>query len=430
MNGSTGCSSGLPIAELEHFDLRELLTLIRICGRLTLPVERRPGLHDHTRIVRRASEVLSCWPTNFLQSLASIAERPNARMSFARGAFGSLYSAFFKSRFLNKKQTAFLHAAFARFADQHWDRNFLRGKVLPTKRLYSNDRVSRHQFAKYLGIHQKTVDRLIAQGEISTEKVVVGNQSRILCIRSANTIAPVSAGNIMPIRAAARKIGLPVAILQVLKRDGDFPCTHFPRTKPGFHELDVEDFIDTVNRCIVRRNLDETEITLRSALQRLQQGRSWQLQFVRAILRQEIEIGGQSGDNLATLVITECDYDRYIADVLLAPCGTTLGCDAAAKFLSCQQSAVSYLIRASYLDAGVSPIGVRISTKSLEQFALSYLALSELASSHGTSSRALLRRGASLGITLLRTGNTHACSFIRKVDVPRLYPGELGQRVS
>ena len=38
-------------------------------------------------------------------------------------------------------------------------------------------------------------------------------------------------------------IGISVELLKRMKATGDFEVNHCPRTKPGFHELDIEAFI-------------------------------------------------------------------------------------------------------------------------------------------------------------------------------------------
>jgi len=415
------CISGLPVRELARLDPRQLLSLIRILGRDTGAKNVAPTHQELAVIVRRASELLSNWPTRFFGSLSEIAALPTAQTSFARGAFGSLYSSIFKSKVLAKENVQFLRVALADFASSQWAKNPFRSTTPSFSEATQSSRANRRQFAQQLGIHIKTLDRMIAQGEVPSETITVGVKELTVCVPSATTLAPVTPGKVLRIRTAAAEVGISVNILGILKMDGDFISNHYPRTKPGFHELDIRDFINSVTRDVERASHQaKNSITFRTALQRLKRDRSWQLHFVRAVLNREIQIMAQSGNNLSTLLIAQDEYIRYIEGRIAISYGITLDYVRAAQYLHCDRRTILPLVRAKCLLAHDTPIGVRISRESLADFSSEYSALCDLANQHGTSTRALLKKCFSININLLHMGKDRQQAFVRRSDLDRL----------
>ena len=70
-----------------------------------------------------------------------------------------------------------------------------------------------------------------------------GKSERKLIDSAAAKLCPTFPGKIYRLRQTAATIGISGGLLRSLKASGDFEVNHLLRTKPGFHELDIEAFI-------------------------------------------------------------------------------------------------------------------------------------------------------------------------------------------
>src|SRR5208337_3786673 len=75
-----------------------------------------------------------------------------------------------------------------------------------------------------------------------------GESERKLIDSAAARLPPTVPGKIYRLRQAAAMIGISSGLLKHLKASGDFQVHHQLRTRPGFHELDIEAFVQKLKR--------------------------------------------------------------------------------------------------------------------------------------------------------------------------------------
>ena len=279
--------AALPQADLSRLSLRGLLSLVRILGRLSFINGERPNPKEYDRIVVRCAHLLSEWPKKFYIFLGEAAQLPTVGVGFAHGAFSSLYNAIFKYEGLSLSEVAFIRNVFAIFSEEHWGLQY-RGRLAKDQdvgrsSVSSMELVSKHEIGRRLHVNQKVVEGLIELGEIPHQKIKVGAITYTLCDLSGVAQAEATLGRVLWCPKAAAAIGIPVTLLQILRRDGDFEARH-PRKKWGFHERDVQAFIQKVEGLVRWTGEPVEAITLEHALRKVRRDRDWQVRLLRAVL--------------------------------------------------------------------------------------------------------------------------------------------------
>lgn len=400
-------SSGLPLRDLLSLELRALLTIVRVLGQMSIDRRERPKAAEYEQIVERAAELLSNWPTNMKKFLSERAGLANT--SFTRGAFGGLYLSLFRSDVLKKEDVGFIRATFNEFSQETWGRQIGNLVVRNDSTVFNKSRL-----AKHLGVDASTVRRMIERGEILTKQV--SKNAFTVCDLSA----PVKPSRILRIGEAAKEIGIPVNLLRILKRDGDFECHRRPGTKAGFHESDVAFFNSRITVKDVIDTPREGQLSLRRILQMLQPDQTLQVKLLRAALLQKVPLSGWTAANFGSLLMSVEAVESFVERELAKQHGMTVDCKGVEQALQCPRAAVRPLREAGLLNGIKTPLGFRYTQDSINQFDAEYQSLPSVASEQSTSCALLMRVCNATGIATLRFGSGRVPHFIRKADVGKL----------
>jgi hypothetical protein len=140
-----------------------------------------------------------------------------------------------------------------------------------------------------------------------------GKSERKLIDSAAARLSPTIPGKIYRVRQAAAMIGIPVGLLKSLKASGDFQVHHQLRTKPGFHELDIEAFIQKLkglappNPADLRSpNYGRFAIVARGRYASVEA----KAKIVRAVLSRELPVVGNVDGTVAGLLVSHEEFQR------------------------------------------------------------------------------------------------------------------------
>jgi hypothetical protein len=182
----------------------------------------------------------------------------------------------------------------------------------------------------------------------------------------------------------------------VLKASGDFEVNHLiSRTKPGFHELDIEAFIQKLKRLAPPLNPADpsTPKYVRFALV----ARGWygsvevKANIVRAVLSRELPVVGNVDGTVAGLLVLHEGFQRIVHDERARANGDTRTMAEAARQLECDPGSIHSLVKRELLRARPVRKGVRVTEESIAEFKRRYVSLVSIARTIRTSSRALMR---------------------------------------
>jgi hypothetical protein len=255
--------------------------------------------------------------------------------------------------------------------------------------------------------------------------VKCGKADRILVDANQAAIPRTFPGKIYRKREAAKRLGIPVSVLQALKEGGIYEVDHLLPTRAGFHELDLEAFRQKF-LALVPGNVTSyisgiESVTVRSVLSACHATKI-KVKLMRALLAKEIAVVGNADGTIGGVLLDCFGYRQFIVDARSGAAGNAKTPGQVARQLSCDPEAVAALVRLGLLQNGTTPVGLRIADESVTAFRREYISLAAIAKAEQTSSRALMRRYRGRGISMLlvpmkRRGPQ---PFIRVVDPLKL----------
>jgi hypothetical protein len=422
--------AALPQDQLMTMNLRSILAVVRTLGKHRMIANGLSAWNDEQQIVKEASRVLMNWPKHFIELFADLGRTLPATTKGGVGKqFASIYHALFKNQAIRPQEhTGFLRVAFLDFAMNHWGRGFVDHKLVKQLGDTAPKRyLTQTEFAAHIGVEQSTAARLLKNQKASSKRIKCGKSERILVDTSQSAIPRTSPGRIFRNREAAGLVGLPVSVLQALKREGVYEVNHLLPTRAGFHELDIEAFRQKLLVLTVCHDsppsVGHACIALRAVMQGRHDSLETKLSVFRAVLANKIAIVGNADGTSAGLLLDDPACKAFVKGARIRAAGNALTPTEVAKTTGCDQGTVPGLVQLGLLNGIATPVGLRITDESVEAFKNKYVCLARLAKNGATSSRALMQTCRDHGISMLLVPTTRKGGpqpFIRLVDRKRL----------
>jgi len=349
--------SGLPGSYLEVMSLQPLLSLVGMLGRCRMGVDQDSDRRNPQRIIFAAASVLADWPNNFCRLLRGITEGvpKDSSTGVARGRLGGIYRSLFSLRgILPAAEGDFLRIAFLGFVRDDWKPAFIDQKLMRRLGTDQSERfISRAAFARRYGIDTRTAARFVEDQGVPSRSFRWGESERKLIDSAAARLPPTVPGKIYRLRQAAAMIGISSGLLKHLKASGDFEVAHRLRTKPGFHELDIEAFVQKLKRLAPLMN--PADPSLPKYVPFAIVARGWygsvevKANIVRAVLSGELPIVGNADGTVAGLLASYEGFQRLAHDERARANGGTRTIAEAARQLECNTKSVRRLVELEWL---------------------------------------------------------------------------------
>src|SRR5271157_4678971 len=412
------CPSGLPGLHLELMNLQPLLSLVGLLGRRRLVVDNDPDRRSSQRIVTAAASVLADWPNNSFRLLQAIAEGlpTDSSTGVARGRFGAIYRSLLNlRRIMPTEQADFLRIAFLDFLMHHRSPSFVDPKLMKGLRASESERfLSRAAFARRHGIDRRTAARFLENQQVPSNGFRWGNRELKIIDSDAVKLSRTCPGKIYQVRRAAAMIGISIELLKHLKASGDFEVNHQLGTKPGFHELDIEAFVEKLKKLAPAGTAGDLPSVKCISFRIIARGRygsgEVKAAIVRAILSRQLPVIGNVDGSVGGLLIPHEEFQRLANDEpARASGGTRTPCEAARQ-LECNPYSIGGLVDLELLKGQQTPRGLRVKEESIAEFKKRYCSISSIAKAIHSSSRGLI-------------------SFCKKCDIP-LVAARMGRRES
>lgn len=392
-------TSGFPLHALETLSMRALLGIISGLGKFDLLSKGNPNHRERRLIVESAATVLSDWPNgyhNFLYRLGtflSVAAGPSIGL---RKQYERFYVAMFKAKSY-APEAMFLRDEFIKYGLTTWGE-----AIVDKKLLRSGDHHYRGRFrssstvARDAGIRQITLKRWAEKGLIPQREVRIGSQVRYILDADAIAITKQTPGRVMKTREAAARLGIPVSVLSLLRKSDHFEVGHMPKHKRGYHELDLDNFEQSVldhSAFIDKTVLDnEPVISLEDVLMDLQfWSKTGKAEFVTAYLDGVIHSVGRIGNSLKDIQFRKIDVETYAKSARMVASAGTLSQQEVACFIGCNEKTIPDLIDNEYLACHRGPERMRVERQSFQKFSANYVALAKVAKQLNTTVTRLVR---------------------------------------
>ena len=424
LGSAAECASGLPSSHLEVMSLRSLLALIGILGKRRLVVEGNGDRKNPRRIALAAAKVLADWPNNFCRLLGAMeAGLPeNSSRGVSRGELRGIYSSLFKQKWITPTEHAdFLRTAFLEFMKNRQGTSFIDSKLMKRVRAAEPERfVSRAAFARRYGIDSRTATRFLEGEALPSRRFRWGSSERELVDIGAVRLPCTAPGRIYRVRRAAATIGISVNLLRSLRASGDFEVNHQPRMKAGFHELDVEAFIEKLKGLAPSVGAASVLPHKFVAFARVAHGPGCSVAvkatIVRAMLSGELPIVGNIDGTVSGLLLPHDECEHLANDARARASGDARTPSEAAQHLKCDSGSIPSLVEMGLLRGRRVLKGLRITEESIAEFNRRYVSVASIANTIGTSSRALMNFCFNRGIPMVhaqKQGNRGTQAFVR-----------------
>ncbi len=419
-------ASGLPGSYLEVMSLQPLLSLVGMLGRRRMVVDNDSDRRNSQRVVFAAASVLADWPNNFFRLLRGITEGMSAdsdsSTGVARGRLGGVYRSLLNlRRIVPTAQGDFLRIAFLDFIRNDLKPDFIDQKLMRRLRTGQSERfISKAAFARLHGINPRTAARFVEDQRVPSRTFRWGKSERKLIDSAAAWPSPKVPGKIFRLRQAAAMIGISSALLKCLKASRDFEVNHVLRTKPGFHELDIEAFIQKLKRLVPPMNAADLSSPkyVRFAII----ARGWygsvaiKANIVRAVLSGELPVVGSVDGTVAGLLVSYEGFQRLAHDERARENRDTRTIGEAARQLECNTRSVRRLVELEWLRATPTPKACRVTEESIAEFKKRYVSLLSIARTTNSASWALQNICKRCNLPMLvarQSGNKSSQAFIR-----------------
>jgi hypothetical protein len=391
-------ASGLPSSHLEALELQALLSLVGTLARRCMIVDNDPDRRNSQRIVSAAASVLADWPNNFFRLLRRIAEGmpTNSSTGVARGRFSGIYRPLFSLRgIMPTAQGDFLRIAFLDFIRNDWKPAFIDQKLMRRLRTGQSERfISKSAFARRYGIDTRAAARFLEEQGVPSRTFRWGKSKRKLIDSAAARLSPRLPGKIYRVRQAAAMIGISVGLLKCLKASGDFEVNHLiSKKKPGFHELDIEAFIQKLKKLAPPRN--PTDLSSPKYVRFAIVARGWygsvevKANIVRAVLSRELPVVGSVDGTVAGLLVPYEEFQHLAHDERARASGDTRTLAETARQLECNTRSIRRLVELGWLRPRPAPKMLRITEESIAEFKKQYVSLVSIAKAINSRSWAL-----------------------------------------
>jgi hypothetical protein len=188
-------------------------------------------------------------------------------------------------------------------------------------------------------------------------------------------------------------IGISGGLLRRLKASGDFEVNHCPRTKPGFHELDIEAFIQKLKSLAPPVNPADLSSPKYVGFAIVARGRYGSVEakasIVRAMLSRELPVVGNVDGTVAGLLVSYEGFRRLAHDERARANEGTSTIAEAARQLECNTRSVRRLVELEWLRASQTSRTFRVTEESIAEFKKRYVSLLSIARTTNSASWAL-----------------------------------------
>ena len=347
----------------------------------------------------------------------------------ARGRLGGIYRSLLNfGRIIPKEQADFLRIAFFDFVRNDWNPAFVDQKRMRRLRTDQSERfISKAAFARRYGIDTRTVTRFVQDQRVPSRIFPWGKSGRKLIDSAAARLSLTMPGKIYRVRQAAAIIGISAGLLKRMKATGDFEVNHQLRTKPGFHELDIEAFVQRLKS--LAPPVNPADLSSPKYIRFEIVARGWygsvqaKANIVRAVLSRELPVVGNVDGTVAGLVVSYEGFQRLAHDERARANGDTRTIAEAARQLECNTSSVRRLVELEWLRASQTSRTFRVTEESIAEFKKQYVSLLSIARTTNSASWALqnICKRCNLPMLIARqSGKKSSQAFIRAQQMQEL----------
>jgi hypothetical protein len=330
------------------------------------------NVRSQEMMVAAAADVLFDWPNNFFQLLRSFAKSRKLKNGNFLAQFDGLYRRLCHSR---DKHAQFFKRAFAEFGRDHWEYGVIDTRLLnsvglkQTKRAYSPADAARH-----FGVMPLTANKLLRKTRVPSRLVRIGKRKRRIYDITDLDLREYDRSRLIRMRDAAKRIGIPVALLRALKNNGYY-VSRLP-IQGGFDVVEVDEF--RIRLLSLNNNTGQAVIANCITLGRITHTDA-AFEAIVAIFANELQVVGNADGTVGGLLIPRADFVKLRAEMRAKKFGNARTPTEVSKMIGCSPEAVPGLVSIGLLRGKRVPMGLRIFEESIAEFNRNFVCLAVLA---------------------------------------------------
>jgi len=417
----------LPVEYLKDLPLASLLQIVDALGTQLVAAKTNTTRHDST--IAEAAEALTDWPNGYHRALVRIGPKEDVSSSGLRSQFRMFYETMFKNRVF-AADAAFLRDEFLRFGQQHWDNVLIDGKLLRGKSAGGESRyLSRSDFARRFRLWKPTMERLVRDGTIVMKAIPAGRQKRVV-VDVQRSRLPADSKGMIRAREAARRLGLPVRVIECLRRKSVIGTEPRRGHARSWHINDVDSFLMRARALAAVREASDDTVRLHELMDLKLRDAEAKADIVAAVFDGRLIARGRAGEDVGDLLLDKMQVDSFVLQKRRIVEGDTYSLPESAALTGLDPGVVACAIDIGLLTTQEQRGRLRVTAASVEAFNAEYIPLSKIAANFGTSVSRLLRECHEQRIpvvTLRRIGGGSSQPIVRRGS--RLFE-ELEHRLS
>jgi len=419
-------TSGFPLEFLSTIPLSLLVRILAALGMQVLEARGTKAVSSGESIVE-AVNILSNWPNkyhDFLEQLGTDSAQTQPQGAGLRKQFAGFYEAMFKSRTFSA-HISFLQDEFVRFGQLHWgkavvDRKLLRGRSVKSEKRF----LLKSEVAQQFRIWKPMMDRMIADGELVTRRIKTARHVRVIVDLEKSRLPHASSGTLSA-RQAASRLGLPVSVLEQLRRKGVVATLRRRGRVNAWHVDDIEACLARLATLpIVMAPDSEDGVVAVGDLMRLKlRDSAAKADIVAAALDGRLVVRRLQSENAGGILLDRAQVESFLLAARQLRGGDSYSIPECARITGLCQDVVPNAIRIGLLSTCVTDGCIRVTAMSVDRFRTEYIPLTLLARSLKSTTTALLRacRHSELPvIKVLRVSHSSPQPIIRRADERRL----------
>ena len=433
------------IGELDGFPVKALLDMpLESMLRMIAILEKLDANHAEHRYngVEVVADVLAAWPAGFhayLRRMGKEGIAADVQCVGLRKRFSRLYQALFKAP-VRLQGVEFLHDELVRFGLEKWGESLVDGKLLREQKAQGRY-MSAREFAAAIGVMPVSVQRWLDDGSLPGKIIELQKMRRFVIDGAmADGVARDTRARLRA-REAAKAAGLPVSVLQELKRSGHYSLSPPVNRRQGFWGADLDALrmrlVATVERWdrasgLAKASESEATMSLGEILgTRKFGGKRAKGMLIAEILDGKVRPVARTDDTPASIRLRVTDIDAFRLRYGIDSRKDTVTVVVASALLRCSLHAVDGLVKTGHLQR---KLGSRtgINRRSLEDFQEHWISANALGKELGTNSVGAigLAKAHGASVLLIPVAGNYETTFIALDDAQWLRDAEAERRLN
>lgn len=410
-------SMGFPVEWADRISFRAFAHAIDLLEASARSVN--PELDPDQRV--SAAAALADWPNGYHRLLRAVGNQSLKVTPDASGLckqFEQFYGPFFRNTPLGREYD-FLRQEFIRFGQVEWGRGAILPKLLNGETKSEARFESKSAFSRRHGLNNATLNRMIRDGDVVAVTTKEGRGGRtIIDVDASKVPEHVRSDEVtITVREAARLIGLPVAVIRVLRRNGVLKTPLRAGRGGTWYRVDVEAFLSNAQSLAAGMTRAADGLCLSDLMRLKFRTADAKAKVVAEVIEGRVPLIGAVGTTVGGLQVSRASIEPVVLQTRIVSLGGTQSLPQAAASCGISPDVIADALAKGLLAVTQISGYDRVTNASITEFRAKFVPLIRLADDLNTTARPLGRICDELGIPVQRLERSSGRTAQRLIHV-------------